>query len=110
MAKLNPVEANMAGVARTFQNIRLFMNMSVLDNVKTGMGNSTKYGFMDAMLRTPKFRSEEKRTTDEAMDLLKLFELDQEAAGKKSLLSGDRKEIRGSGRKDQSRNINVFNI
>ncbi len=79
MAKLNPVEANMAGVARTFQNIRLFMNMSVLDNVKTGMGNSTKYGFMDAMLRTPKFRSEEKRTTDEAMDLLKLFELDQEA-------------------------------
>ena len=40
----------------------------------------------------------------------RLVELDQEAAGKKSLLSGDRKEIRGSGRNDQSRNINVFNI
>ena len=39
-ARLNPVQANKAGVARTFQNIRLFSNLSVLDNVKTGMHNS----------------------------------------------------------------------
>ena len=49
MAKLNPVQANKAGVARTFQNIRLFANMSVLDNVKTGMHATTKYSLLSAV-------------------------------------------------------------
>lgn len=79
MAKLNPVEANKAGVARTFQNIRLFSNMSVLDNVKIGLGNSINYNTITAILRLPKFRAEEKKADEEAMELLKLFDLDGKA-------------------------------
>jgi len=79
MAKLTPVEANKAGVARTFQNIRLFSNLTVLDNVKIGMHNSTRYGFFDEILRLPKFRSEEKRTTEEALKLLEILGLDKYA-------------------------------
>ena len=79
MAKLNPVEANKAGVARTFQNIRLFSNMTVLDNVKIGLHNSVNYGVMTAILRLPKYRAEEKKADEEAMELLKLFGLDDKA-------------------------------
>ncbi len=76
MAKLNPVQANKAGVARTFQNIRLFANMSVLDNVKTGMHATTKYSLLSAVLRLPSYYAQEKETTQKAMDLLKIFGLD----------------------------------
>ncbi len=78
-AKLNTVEANKAGVARTFQNIRLFSNLSVLDNVKIGMHNSIDYGVFTSILRLPKFGKEEKKADEKAMELLKLFELDQDA-------------------------------
>ncbi len=77
MAKLNPVQANMEGIARTFQNIRLFSNMSVLDNVKTGMHNSMKYGLFTSVLRLPKYYKTEKEATEKAMELLKIFELDE---------------------------------
>ena len=60
MEKLNPVEASHAGIARTFQNIRLFYNMSVIDNVKTGMHNHIRYSNFDAIFRTGRFRREEK--------------------------------------------------
>lgn len=76
MAKLNPVQANKAGVARTFQNIRLFANMSVLDNVKTGMHATTKYSLLSAVLRLPSYYAQEKQATQKAMDLLKIFGLD----------------------------------
>lgn len=75
-AKLNPVQANMSGIARTFQNIRLFSNMSVLDNVKTGMHNSMKYGLFTTVLRLPKYYKAEKEATEKAMELLKIFDLD----------------------------------
>ena len=75
MAKLNPVEANKAGVARTFQNIRLFSNMTVLDNVKIGLQNSIDYGVFTAILRLPKYYEAEKKADEEAMELLKLFGL-----------------------------------
>lgn len=75
MAKLNPVQANKAGIARTFQNIRLFSNMTVLDNVKIGLGNSIQYSTMTAILRLPKYRAEEKKADAEAMDLLEIFGL-----------------------------------
>lgn len=77
MDKLNPVQANQVGVARTFQNIRLFSNMSVLDNVKTGMHNALKYGLFTSILRLPKYYKLEKESTKKAMELLKIFELDQ---------------------------------
>lgn len=79
-ARLNLVQANKAGVARTFQNIRLFSNLSVLDNVKTGMHNSLSYGLFASILKLPSYRKQEKAATDEAIELLKIFELDQFAS------------------------------
>ncbi|NCB32468.1 MAG: ABC transporter ATP-binding protein [Erysipelotrichia bacterium] len=79
MAKLDPVQANMAGVARTFQNIRLFSNLSVIDNVKTGMYNQMNYNVFTAVLRLPKYYQIEKKADEEAMKLLKVFHLEQEA-------------------------------
>ncbi len=79
MAKLNPVQANVEGVARTFQNIRLFTNMTVLDNVKTGMHNSMNYGLLTSVLRLPKYYKAEKESTEKAMELLSIFGLDQYA-------------------------------
>ena len=71
-----PAEICQEGVARTFQNIRLFSNMSVLDNVKTGMHATTKYSLLSAVLRLPSYYAQEKETTQKAMDLLKIFGLD----------------------------------
>lgn len=79
MEKLNPVEASKAGIARTFQNIRLFYNMSVVDNVKTGMHNHFTYNNFDAIFRTAKFRREEKSADVRARELLEIFHLSEEA-------------------------------
>lgn len=76
MANLNPVQANVAGIARTFQNIRLFTNMSVLDNVKTGMHHALQYSLFTSVLRLPKYYKAEKEATQKAMELLKIFDLD----------------------------------
>ena len=57
------------GVARTFQNIRLFKNLSVLDNVKLALNNSMSYSTFSAIFRLKKFWSEEKSITDKALDL-----------------------------------------
>lgn len=79
MDKLSPVLANIAGVARTFQNIRLFQNLSVMDNVKTGLGNSIHYGIFSSLIHTPGYYQAEKAADKEAMELLKIFELDDQA-------------------------------
>lgn len=79
MAKLNPVTANIAGVARTFQNIRLFNKLTVLDNVKTGMHNSIGYGLFAAVLRLPSYYKAEKEADEKAMELLRILGLDQYA-------------------------------
>lgn len=73
------IEINRAGIARTFQNIRLFKEQTVLDNVKIGLHNRFSYSTMDGILRTPKYRAVEKQMDEEAMRLLKVFELDNEA-------------------------------
>ena len=78
-AKLDPVQANIAGVARTFQNIRLFSGLSVLDNVKIGMHNQIKYGLLTSILRLPGFYKAEKAADEKAMELLKIFGLDKYA-------------------------------
>lgn len=72
----SPVEINKSGVARTFQNIRLFKAMSVLDNVKAGLHNSMNYTAIEGVLRLPRYFSEEKRATERAIELLKVFDLD----------------------------------
>ncbi len=76
---LNTMEINKAGVARTFQNIRLFKNLSVLDNVKTGLHNNYRYSTLAGILRLPSFYKVEKQMNEKAMDILKVFDLDQEA-------------------------------
>ena len=72
----SPVEINKSGVARTFQNIRLFKAMSVLDNVKAGLHNSMNYTAIEGVLRLPRYFKEEKRATERAIELLKVFDLD----------------------------------
>lgn len=76
---LKTIDINQAGIARTFQNIRLFKELTVLDNVKAGLHNHYKYSFFDGILRLPKYYKVERAMTERAMELLKVFELDQEA-------------------------------
>ena len=73
------IEVNMAGVARTFQNIRLFKNLSVLDNVKVGLHNHFRYSTLEGILRLPSYHKVEKEMNERAMELLKVFDLDGQA-------------------------------
>lgn len=72
-------EINKAGIARTFQNIRLFKEQSVLDNVKIGLHNQMTYSTLTGILRLPKYRKVEAQMNEKAMELLKVFDLDKEA-------------------------------
>ncbi len=73
--KMNTVEVNKAGVARTFQNIRLFSKLSVIDNVKVGMNNHFEYSLFDMIFHTRKRNENERLIEEKAMDLLKIFNL-----------------------------------
>ena len=70
------VDINNAGVARTFQNIRLFKGLSVIDNIKVGLHNSNKYSTFTSVFRLPKFFKTEKKITKQATELLKVFNLE----------------------------------
>lgn len=72
------IEINQAGIARTFQNIRLFNDLSVLDNVKAGLHNHHKYSTIEGILRLPRYYRVEKEMNERAMELLKVFDLDGE--------------------------------
>lgn len=73
------IEINREGIARTFQNIRLFKNLTVMENVKVGLHNHHPYSTLTSIFRLPRFYREEKNMTEEAMELLKVFDLDGEA-------------------------------
>ena len=73
--KKNTPQIVALGVARTFQNIRLFKNLSVLDNVKMALNSSMKYNTFEAIFRLPRFWKEEKEITDKALDLLDIFDM-----------------------------------
>ena len=73
------IEINKAGIARTFQNIRLFKDMPVLDNVKVGLHNHHPYSTLTGILRLPKYYKVEKEMNERAMEILKVFDLDKEA-------------------------------
>lgn len=73
------IEINKAGIARTFQNIRLFKELTVLDNVKVGLHNHHKYSTLAGILRLPSYHKVEKEMNAEAMELLEVFGLDGEA-------------------------------
>ena len=71
------IDINKAGVARTFQNIRLFKDLTVLDNVKVGLHNNNPYSTIEGILRLPRYRRVERQMDEKAIELLKVFDLDQ---------------------------------
>ena len=75
---MKTAEINKAGIARTFQNIRLFQDMSVLDNVKVGLHNQYKYSTAAGILRLPSYFKMEKAMNQRAMELLEVFGLEGE--------------------------------
>lgn len=74
----NTVAINRCGIARTFQNIRLFHNLSVKDNVKVGLHNRYSYSAATGVFRLPKYFKVEAQMDAEALELLKVFGLDEE--------------------------------
>lgn len=91
---LKPFQISHQGIARTFQNIRLFKELSVLDNILLGQYQQTQYGFWSTILQTSAFHKEEEEKRAEALDLLKIFKLDQkqnEPAG--SLPYGEQRKL-----------------
>jgi len=87
-------EVAQAGIARTFQNIRLFADMTVLDNVRVGRHVRTQVGWWQALLSTPAFRKEETKITEDAMALLDFVGLAHEAENPAHSLSyGDQRRL-----------------
>ena len=79
---MSTVQVNKLGVARTFQNIRLFNNLSVEDNVKLGMHNQIKYGMAEGILRLPSYWKQERIAHERALELLSIFDMDGMAEAK----------------------------
>ena len=81
--RMNTPQLNQAGIARTFQNIRLFKNLSVLENILIALHQRSTYSMIDTFLRLPNYWRQEKEAREKAMDLLSIFHLqdlaDQEA-------------------------------
>lgn len=73
------IDINKHGIARTFQNIRLFHQQSVIDNVKIGLHNEHTYSTLSGILRLPSYRKMEKIMNEKAMELLEVFDLQDEA-------------------------------
>jgi branched-chain amino acid transport system ATP-binding protein len=94
IAGLNPVRINRAGIARTFQNIRLFQNLTVLDNVVVGLNRSAEHGLLSTILRTPKSTRAHRAADDRALDLLATLRLDDKAHFlAKNLPYGDQRRL-----------------
>ena len=73
---MNTVQLNRLGVARTFQNIRLFSNLTVEDNVKLGLHNSIHYNTLEGILRLPRYWKGEKESHERALELLHIFNME----------------------------------
>lgn len=76
---LKPYQITMRGITRTFQNIRLFAELSVLDNVKIAYHCHVKYGIVESVFRLGRYFGEEDEIEQEALKLLKIFKLDEHA-------------------------------
>jgi branched-chain amino acid transport system ATP-binding protein len=91
---IKPHVLSLRGISRTFQNIRLFGQMTVLDNVRTAMQGNRAQRVRDALIRGKTFREVEARVEHEAMELLKIFSLDRfHDANGKSLPYGDQRRL-----------------
>lgn len=73
------IDINHAGIARTFQNIRLFKELTVAENVKVGLHNQLQYNTLEGILRLPRYFAVEKQMQEKALELLKVFHLEEEA-------------------------------
>lgn len=73
------IDINKMGIARTFQNIRLFRQMSVLDNVKVGLHNQITYSTVSGIFKLPSYFKKEKEMNEKALSLLEVFDLQGEA-------------------------------
>ncbi|MBQ8137106.1 MAG: ABC transporter ATP-binding protein [Clostridia bacterium] len=80
------VEASKMGIARTFQNIRLFGNMTVEDNVRIGLHNQIRYNMFSGIFRLPSYWKQEKRQHEKTMELLSIFDMQDLADVKASNL------------------------
>ncbi|WP_050614158.1 ABC transporter ATP-binding protein [Bacillus testis] len=76
LKKLPPYKINQKGISRTFQNIRLFGDMTVIDNVKVAYHSLAKHGIVSSILRLPPFFKGEKEMDEKAIEFLKIFKLD----------------------------------
>ena len=85
-AGMNTMQANKLGIARTFQNIRLFGNMTVEENVRIGLHNQVCYGMASGIFRLPAFWKGEKKQHEQALDLLSIFDMQHMADVKACLL------------------------
>ena len=72
-----PMEVNRAGIARTFQNIRLFGNLTVAENVMVGLSNQIPCSLVESIFRLPRHKKSEKEYYERALELLKIFKLDE---------------------------------
>lgn len=77
ITKESIVSVNKLGIARTFQNIRLFKDLTVLDNVKIGLNQTMKYSLVECILKLPRYRHEEKEVEKKALELLEVLGLDE---------------------------------
>lgn len=74
--QLPPYKINQKGISRTFQNIRLFADLTVLDNVKIAYHSLAKHSIMSSIFRLPSHKAEEKKMEEESLKILQLFNLD----------------------------------
>jgi branched-chain amino acid transport system ATP-binding protein len=89
-----PFDITHMGIARTFQNIRLFSNLTVLDNVRVAYHAHAGYGLSDAILRTPRFFQKEKELTERAQEFLGVFNLqDRQGEIAKNLPYGEQRRL-----------------
>ncbi len=74
-AGMNAAQASKLGIARTFQNIRLFGNMTVEENVRVGLHNQVRYNMVSGILRAPSYWKQEKKQHEKALELLSIFDM-----------------------------------
>ncbi|MBO4403994.1 MAG: ABC transporter ATP-binding protein [Treponema sp.] len=92
--KKSPAQLNRLGIARTFQNIRLFSSLSVADNIKIALHQQRKVNPLDVLFRLPRYHKDEERMEEKAMMLLKLFHLESKAGElAKNLPYGEQRKL-----------------
>lgn len=91
---MKPYEITKNKIARTFQNIRLFSNLTVIDNVKISYSYRVKYNFLDSIIKSRRYRREEKEIEQNSLNLLKTFSLESKAYEKaKNLSYGEQRRL-----------------